>query len=296
MQVLVRFTGIAMATALFLSGCANLGKLSEGGAEMAQAPITESPSGKIYPGKFVWHDLLTPDAAAAGKFYEKLFGWQVEYRDKYAVVRNDGKLVAGILEVKPTKEKETRAIWIPSVSVADVDEAAALTEKQGGKILNGPVDMGERGRAVLIKDNKGALLVLLRAEGGDPDNASAAVGDWLWDEIWTRTPDSTETFYVSLLGYDHVASINDYDVFTSKEKWRAGIRHLQDEKQPTVWVPVVRVADPYATVKQVEALGGVVWIAPDEAPNKGETALISDVSGALLLIQRWPSHAPKGGN
>jgi len=38
----------------------------------------------------------------------------------------------------------------------------------------------------------------------------------------------------------------------------------------------------------------VVWITPDEAPNKGETALIGDPTGALLLIQRWPTRATKG--
>ncbi|TDJ28583.1 MAG: hypothetical protein E2O57_04215 [Gammaproteobacteria bacterium] len=53
---------------VFLSGCANYGKLSEGGVEMAQTPITENPSGEIYPGKFVWHDLVTSDALSAGKY------------------------------------------------------------------------------------------------------------------------------------------------------------------------------------------------------------------------------------
>ncbi len=296
MQALTRFISITIAAALFLSGCANLGKLSEGGAEMAQVPITENPSGKIYPGKFVWHDLLTPDAAAAGKFYEKLFGWQVEYHDNYAVLRNDGKLVAGILEVKPSKEKEARAIWIPSVSVVDVDGAATLMKKQGGKILNGPVDMGKRGRAALIKDDKGALLVLLRATGGDPADADAAIGDWLWNEIWTRDPEATEAFYTATLGYDEVASGDDYDVLISQGKWRAGVRHLQDEQEPVRWVPVVRVADPEATAKRVNDLGGMVWITPDQAPSKGNTALIGDPAGAMLLIQRWPISTSRGGN
>jgi predicted enzyme related to lactoylglutathione lyase len=295
MKPIIRFLAIFMASAALLSGCANLG-LSKGGAEMAQVPITDRPSGEIYPGKFVWHDLLTADVQAAGAFYEKLFGWRIEYRDKYAIVRNGDKLIAGILQVKPADDKASAGIWIPSVSVADVDAAASLVEEQGGKVVNGPVNMEKRGRAALIRDPQGAYLVLLRAEGGDPVDKKAAIGDWLWNEIWTHTPDNTEAFYASLLEYDHVASENDYDVFMNKEKWRAGIRHLQDEKQPTVWVPVVRVADPEATAKRVTALGGVVWIAPDDAPNKGETALIGDATGALLLIQRWPAQASKGGN
>ena len=102
MQSLVRFFGVLITAAVFVSGCANFGKLSEGGVEMAQVPITENPSGETYPGKFIWHDLVTPDLLTAGKFYEELFGWQIDYQGKYAVVRNGGKLIAGLLQVEPT--------------------------------------------------------------------------------------------------------------------------------------------------------------------------------------------------
>ena len=101
MKPLMHFVCVLMTAAFFLSGCASSGKLSEGGSEMALTPITDNPSGKIYPGKFVWHDLLTPDHLSAGKFYEELFGWQIDYQGQYAVVRNGDKLIAGILQVEP---------------------------------------------------------------------------------------------------------------------------------------------------------------------------------------------------
>jgi len=177
MQSLVRFVGVLMTAAAFLGGCANFGKLSEGGAEMARVPITETPSGKTYPGKFIWHDLLTPDPMLAGKFYEELFGWEIEYQGQYAVVRNGDKLIAGILQANPPDGRSRDGVWIPSVSVADVDAAANLVKAKGGKILKGPVDMDQRGRAALISDPQGADLVLLSAKGGDPADAEAAIGD-----------------------------------------------------------------------------------------------------------------------
>jgi predicted enzyme related to lactoylglutathione lyase len=79
-----------------------------------------------------------------------------------------------------------------------------------------------------------------------------------------------------------------------KGKWRAGIRVVPNDKEHMLWVPVVRVADPAATTQRVSELGGVVWVAPDEAPSKGDTALIGDTTGALLLIQRWPPQASEG--
>ena len=299
MQSLVRLVGVLVAAAVFLGGCANFGKLSEGGAEMAQVPITDTPSGKTYPGKFIWHDLLTPDLLSAGKFYEQLFGWQIDYQDHYAVVRNGGKRIAGIMQVDPADGRTREGVWIPSVSVADVDAAASRVQANGGTILKGPIDMNKRGRAVLISDPKRADLVLLNAKGGDPADTEAAIGDWLWDEIWTNDPDNTGAFYRSVLGYDEMVLGDNYDVLIYKGEWRAGIRYVRDDKEYMLWVPVVRVADPVATAQRVSELGGVVWVAPDEAPSTGDTALIGDATGALLLIQRWPPQSSpqtsKGG-
>jgi predicted enzyme related to lactoylglutathione lyase len=40
-------------------------------------------------------------------------------------------------------------------------------------------------------------------------------------------------------------------------------------------------------LEKVEELGGTVLLRPDEPPSNGDTALISDTSGALLMLQRW---------
>ncbi len=293
MQSLIRLVGFLMLAAGSLNGCAGYTELSEGGVDMAQIPIIENPSGKSYPGKFIWHDLLTPDAHSAATFYEQLFGWKIEYHGDYAIVKNGDKAIAGILQVEPAAGKTREGIWIASASVADVDAAADLVMANGGTILKGPLDMGERGRVVMISDPQRANLVLLQAKGGDPVDTKAQIGDWLWNEIWTDKPETIEKFYRQVLGYDELLSGDDYDVFMHEGNWRAGLRHLQDAKH-MLWVPVVRVADPYAITRRVKELGGVVWVTPDEAPGNGDIALIGDTTGALLLVQRWPSQAAKG--
>ncbi|MFV2056951.1 MAG: VOC family protein, partial [Thiohalomonadales bacterium] len=243
MQKITRFFGVLTIVAVTLGGCAHSGKMSQGGTEMAQVPVTESPSGEIYAGKFIWHDLVTPDIQLAGKFYEKLFGWTIEYKQNYAVVRNGDKLIAGILNVEPAAGETRDAVWIPTVSVADVDATVKLVEANGGKVRFKPVDLEKRGRAALISDPQQADLVLLNAKGGDPSEAEAAIGDWLWDEIWTHDPKTTEQFYRNVLGYDEVVAAEAYSIFMKKGKWRAGIRHAKDDNEHMLWVPVVRVAD-----------------------------------------------------
>ncbi len=61
-----------------------------------------------------------------------------------------------------------------------------------------------------------------------------------------------------------------------------------------IWVPVIRVVDPQTLADQVEDAGGIVWMDPSEKPDNPDTALISDTTGALLLIQRWPVESEGG--
>ena len=290
-------TTLVLLFALALTGgCAQFTRPADGGAELARSPITDNPSGEIFPGRIVWHDLLTSELRVAGNFYEKLFGWQIDYQDHSAIARNNGVRVAAILEL-PQKDEASRAVWIPSVSVGNVDATVQLVEANGGSVLRGPVDMDQRGRAALVRDFQGADLVLLTARGGDPVQSEPEVGDWLWNEVWTDDPTKTGNYYVAVLGYDEAAPVkDDYSVFTRDDQWLAGMRHLEDKIEERVWVPVIRVADPESVALQVESLGGEVLIAPDQAPNKGNTALISDPTGALVLIQRWPMHTSEDTN
>jgi len=290
MQSLIRITALLISASLLLSGCGQTNVRSE----IAQTPVTENPSNQSYPGKFIWHDLITPDPQLAGQFYQDLFGWEIDYQGDYAVIRNRGKLIAGMLTVPATVEQDNPAIWLPSVSVDDIDLSAQLVTDNGGTILKGPADMGLRGQGLLVRDPQQTDLVLLDTQQADPADSAPNVGDWLWDEVWTTDPEASETFYAAVLGYDQVVSEGNYDVLIRDTKWRAGIRTIKDDRQHQRWVPVVRVADPHAITQQVSALGGTVWISPENAPNQGETALISDPTGALLLIQRW-SPAAKGG-
>jgi len=265
---------------------------------MAETPIIEQPSGEVYPGKFIWHDLLTHEPKKAGQFYQDLFGWTIEYQPHYALIRNGGKLIAGIVttgvvKADATDETVKGGLWLPTVSVADIDATASAVTANGGKILNGPIDMGQRGHALLIRDPQQSDLVVLSAKGGDPVDADPAIGDWLWDELWSKNPESLEPFYAAVFGYDQVLSSDDYSVFLHDDEWRAGIRHVKDNTRHLLWVPVVRVADTAATTKRASELGGTVQVEAGEVPGNPDIALIADTVGTLLLVQRWPTQAVK---
>jgi predicted enzyme related to lactoylglutathione lyase len=281
--------GVLFIGSVILSGCSGLSSFSGSSETQSLTAITDSPTRTYRPGKFVWVDLLTPDVVSAKKFYGGLFGWSFEQHGRYTMIKNNDHRIAGIVEVKPKPGKEDEALWLTAISVSDVDKAVDFVKKEGGTLLNGPVDMENRGRGALVVDPQGAQLVLLHAVDGDPSDSTHDIGDWIWNEIWSNDPHKTSNFYKSLGGYESTPVGNDYEILLSQEKWRAGIRYVFKEPYRARWVPAIRVADPVKILEKVEELGGTVLLHPNEPPSTGDTALISDTSGALLMLQRWSS-------
>ena len=91
-------TRLALAATLAaLALCAHVAPAS---AAPKLPPLADPPTGKHIPGKFVWFDLVTPDAAAARAFYANVFGWTFDDvpagRATYAVARSGGLPIAGL--------------------------------------------------------------------------------------------------------------------------------------------------------------------------------------------------------
>jgi predicted enzyme related to lactoylglutathione lyase len=254
-------------------------------------PITSSPTGERYPGKFVWHDLLTDDLESAQTFYGGLFGWTFETRGSYTVISRDGTAIAGMAKIRP--DQDISALWLPYVSVDDVDQRVASAKQAGAKLLKGPGEMTSRGRYAAISDPDGALLMLLHSSSGDPKPAPAVLNGWLWDELWAVDIDKALGFYQGVGDYQPLnapgGNPDEYRVLTVDGKWAAGITTRPFEKMHAQWVPALRIDDLGEAVRRVEALGGRVLIEPDHSLAKGNIALIQDPSGAILMVAPEPS-------
>lgn len=131
--------GVVPVLALFLVGCANLQPSPDSSKQLQLTPIVSSPTDVYHPGKFVWHDLLTPDVDAASKFYGGLFGWTFEQRGSYTLVMNQGRQVGGMVEIKPEAGKAGEAVWLAYLSVSDVDAAVDYLKSAGGKFIRVPL-------------------------------------------------------------------------------------------------------------------------------------------------------------
>jgi predicted enzyme related to lactoylglutathione lyase len=278
--------GLVLLQFMF-SGCAVGNKPSR----LELTPVTEPPTGIHHQGKFVWNDLLTDDVAIAKGFYGQLFGWTFEQRGGYTVIKNESQSIGGMAQVGEESGKTGAARWICSLSVADVDKAAALTTEAGGTVHVGPLELLNRGRGALVDDPQGAQLLLLNATDGDPEDKEPVIGSWLWHELWSHDTEASLAFYQKLAGYDFDGEQTDYLILLKDDQWRAGIRNIKDSELVMRWIPVVRVADTKETAERSEELGGQLHVGPRDTASGGSVALLSDPSGALVIIQRWSATA-----
>jgi predicted enzyme related to lactoylglutathione lyase len=250
-------------------------------------PVTKEPTRLVKAGKFVWFDLVTQDVARAKSFYGALFGWTFQDGDRYTPVLNDGVPIAGLV---PARDPERGSEWVGNLSVADVDRAAALMSERGGAIEREPIDAPDRGRIAVVSDSEGALLLLVRAAGGDPPDADPTLGGWLWNELWTHDVDTAMDLYSTLAGYEReIVEFRDhpYHVLRDADARRAGVVEAPPEVNP-LWLPYVRVEDADVTAARAADLGARI-VMQDE-----RTAILVDPTGAAIGIGVWTGQVKTG--
>jgi len=242
-------------------------------------PVTTAPSGLVLPGKFVWFDLVSQDVEKSKEFYAALFGWSFEENGRYHTILRDGIRIGGILRAR---DSERGSEWVSNLSVVDVDAAVKVVKRSGGVVEREPVDAPDRGRIALVS-SENALLLLVRANGGDPPDREPALHGWLWSELWVHQPEAALALYTEVAGYEgEIVDFRDgdYQILKSQGVPRAGIVQAPPEVNP-LWLPYLRVEDSEASAARAEALGARVVYADDR------TAILVDPAGAEIGIGEW---------
>lgn len=284
MRKRVRSVGVALATVA--AACAQ---------GVSVPPVSPTPGATRHVGKFVWYDLVTPDAEAAKRFYGGLLGWT--FQDdrtpdpRYVTIVHDGRPIGGIVALTHEESRDFAPQWLSLLSVADVDVAVATATAAGATVSWGPRDVSERGRMVLLTDPQGALVGLVSSSSGDPPDADPAVGHWLWTEYWAESVDAAVSFYGSLVGYERdEVELADavYTLLRRDGKPRAGVIPISYQNVRPQWLPYVHVDDPRSLVDRVPALGGEVLLPPSSERRNGSVAVVADPSGAAIVLQQWP--------
>lgn len=127
--------------------------------------MSESKKAPAITGAVEWCDLTVPDAEGLSNFYCDVVGWgkspvsMGDYDDYSINLPASGDTIAGICHARGSNEKLPPQ-WLMYVRVEDVAISANRCVELGGKVLDGPREMGGSNFCV-IRDPAGAVLALL---------------------------------------------------------------------------------------------------------------------------------------
>jgi predicted enzyme related to lactoylglutathione lyase len=258
-------------------------------------PLNTVPTDIRLPGKFIWFDMATPAAAEQQAFYAALFNWSFRAPgpsdDAYALILNRGTPIGGMFQHEPPGGEQDGALWVPLMSVSDVDTAANTVRAAGGRVEIAPANVTARGRHALFTDPGGALFGALASSSGDPDDIEIDIGGIIWVDLFTRDVDAMAQFYGRLADYsmssrpivEEVSRI----ILSAQQRPRAGIVSVDEEANRSAWVPYVRVENVEATLEKVVEGGGFTIVAPDERILDGNLAVFVDPHGGVTGIVRY---------
>jgi predicted enzyme related to lactoylglutathione lyase len=132
---------------------------------MQPASSAETPEAAAEIGEASWHELMTTDAPAAMKFYSQVFGWTPsETMDmgpmgKYHMFNRPHGMIGGMMN-KPPEMANVPPHWMIYFLVPDINAAVERIKKNGGKILNGPMEVPGGDWVVNAMDPQGAAFSL----------------------------------------------------------------------------------------------------------------------------------------
>jgi predicted enzyme related to lactoylglutathione lyase len=285
---------LTLMAVLILGACA---------AQFSVPPISQSATGEHFPGKIVWHDLLTDTPAKTRTFYSELFDW--EFRPvsdasiNYTMIYQGDRMIGGMVDQNRLPNKADISQWVVGLSVSDIERATQNLSDGGGTVFTPPTSLGDRGTIAVVADPQGALLALLQTRDGDPIETrdTPAQGEFLWDELWAADVNGAAKFYNQLAPYaveeetfGSEESPVDYRVMRTGDKPRMGIRTNPVEGLMPMWVSYLRVNDAASLdsiLERVESLGGRILVPATPRPSGGVVAVIAGPSGAGIALQTW---------
>jgi len=258
----------------------------------ANERLPDISSGERLPGKFIWYDLIVPDATAAQRFYRSVFGWDFTTlkgaRGSYALIVRDGQPMGGVFQPPAAR---TAALWLAAIAVEDVEQAKAFATSNGAEVVLPIRELPDLGKRVVLRDPQGALIALLETTRGDPADRVISPGEFYWMDLYTTDRRGAAGFYRGLAGYEideRQFSELTRLVLASQGYARAGIAPLPEQVDRPGWLPYVLVDDVRATAERAREAGGELIVAPSDTLLDGRLAVFADPSGGVIGILEAP--------
>lgn len=236
-----------------------------------------------------WVDLGTPDPAKAGKFYNGLFGWDVQVGPPetggYAIAHLRGRPVAGI----GPQQNPGPPYWTTYINVSDAAATAAKVKAAGGQVFVDSFDVLDVGAMAVFADPVGAVIAVWQPKAHKGAGIVNEPGTYSWSELVTTDIPAATAFYRAVFGWDVDAHGDGAGAYY---EWKLGGRsiggmmpkppHMPAEVPPH-WGVYFTVTDADQAAARVTELGGSVLVPPMDI-EPGRFSAVIDPTGAAFNV------------
>lgn len=243
-----------------------------------------------WPGRFVWHDLMTTDGEKSAAFYTELFGWEIATRDvmghTYREIHAGPGPIGGVIEEKNIPASH----WMPYVAVDDVDATAETITAHSGSVCVPPTDIPGTGRFSVVGDPQGAYFSIYRGDegkhGADPD--VPVPGRACWNEVLTTDDAAAQSFYTAVFGWQDepkdMGPMGTYHCQVIDGKQAGGLMKNPMNGAPSCWLVYFFVEDLPAATEHAKRLGATALMENAPIPEVGAFSMLRDPVGAVFAL------------
>ncbi|MFH8346041.1 VOC family protein [Streptomyces sp. NPDC018045] len=237
-------------------------------------------------GTPTWVELAVPDLDRAMDFYGALFGWTYETETmkggRYAVGLVAGQRAAGLVE----RPDAAGGGWAVYLAAADCDGTAQRIADAGGRVLSGPVEVRDLGRAALAEDSVGARFGLWQGRARVGCEVVNEPDSLVRNDLVAPDAAPARAFYAAVFGFtlDGNPRLPDLDfTFLRRPDGHEIGGIVGDPSAGTAaWRTLFEVADTDAAVARAVAAGGTASEPEDTVYVR--QARVTDPFGTEFVI------------
>jgi predicted enzyme related to lactoylglutathione lyase len=244
---------------------------------------------KTVRGRFVWHELMTPNTAQAHHFYGKVAGWKTqafEHDPSYQMFAASSRALGGAVE-----RAAAPAEWLSFIATTDIETTVGDALQLGAKVLTNVTSIpGGAGQWAVLQDPQGATFAVYQSAGPHAPEKPPKRGEFSWHELATTDYKAAFEFYSKLFGWENAGEadmgpLGMYFMFGRNGTPLGGmfIKPAEMTGDPS-WCGYIRVKDVNRAVSTAKAAGASLVNGPTEVPGGDWVAQLIDPLGALFAV------------
>ena len=241
-------------------------------------------------GRFVWHELVTPNATGAHEFYAEAVGWKAqafEHDNAYRMFAAPSGPIGAAVESRVGTPQ-----WVPYIGTLDLAATATEATRLGGRVQTPPTALPNAGGYAVLTDPQGATFGIHAPDGRTRPEPPVRPGEFGWHELATNAaPGAAFAFYAALFGWDEMAQhdmgpMGTYWVFGRNGTQLGGMFNKGSQGKPgaAYWLGYVSVTDLEGAVERAKAARGSVLAGPMDVPGGDRIAQLMDPHGAFFAL------------